>query len=481
MKWPIFSIACVLVASQAQAQQLAFPGAEGFGRFAAGGRGGTVYRVTNLNDTGAGSLRDCIEATGARTCVFDVGGDWVSETALTVTNSNLTIAGETAPPPGVTLKLIPAPDTDPLIITASDVIVRFIAVENGRRSPGSSATRDGLSVTKDAADVILDHVSVRYGIDETLELEGCNVTVQNSIVAWGLEDAGHDDGNHSKGVLAQGGGTQGPHPVDCSVTLFRVLVAHANDRLPEIWGSYDFVQVSNLLAYNPDQSFFELKQSDDDDDFFLDIISSACIAGPDTIGTIPTCLDLRGSTEVLDPCPPISLYYSDLLLSSGVSEYDSTDGAPTEANPCRINGVVPSEWIRATPDGSMPTISSVIPAADMYTEMLPYIGRTLPLRPIVDQLVVNNVLEGTGSIINSAAPIVPTVLFNNALNALLASCPCDWRSVDTDGDGMPNTYERANGFDPFDDADGVEDEDADGYDNFEEYLHYRASLAPSAS
>ncbi len=137
---------------------LAFPGAEGAGRFALGGRGGVVARVTNLNDSGPGSLRAAIEARGARTIVFDIGGTIVLQSPLTIRQGRLTLAGQTAPGGGIALR------GQPLIIAADDVVVRHLRVRLGDEG---GRQEDAVSITRGCR-IILDHVSASWSVDETL-------------------------------------------------------------------------------------------------------------------------------------------------------------------------------------------------------------------------------------------------------------------------------------------------------------------------
>jgi hypothetical protein len=140
---------------------LAFPGAEGFGRFAVGGRGGDVYHVTTLNDDGPGSLRQGIKsATGPRTIVFDLSGTIQLKSELRITQSCLTIAGQTAPGDGITLR-----DQTVSLKGCHDIILRYLRLRLGdqNKKPGGYDTL----TTDDIADVILDHVSLSWAIDGT--------------------------------------------------------------------------------------------------------------------------------------------------------------------------------------------------------------------------------------------------------------------------------------------------------------------------
>jgi hypothetical protein len=182
----------------------AFPGAEGFGRFAVGGRGGAVLRVTTLADSGPGSLREAVERRGARTIIFDVGGTITLASPLKISRANITLAGQTAPGDGITLR------GQPLIIAADDVIVRYIRVRLGDES---GVQDDAVSVTRGRR-IILDHVSASWSVDETLsagsrysppETGVYDLTVQWSIIAQSLSDSIHDKGRHGYGSLIRGG------------------------------------------------------------------------------------------------------------------------------------------------------------------------------------------------------------------------------------------------------------------------------------
>ncbi len=175
---------CLRFAAPASARTLAFPGAEGAGRFAAGGRGGAVLRVTSLADSGPGSLRAAVEARGPRTILFDVAGTIRLASDLVIREPRVTIAGQSAPGGGVAL----ADGT--LIVHADDVIIRHLRVRRGDRTPGEG---DSIWI-EGGRRIILDHVSASWSVDETLSAsarydrgEGyCDLTVQWSIIAESL-------------------------------------------------------------------------------------------------------------------------------------------------------------------------------------------------------------------------------------------------------------------------------------------------------
>ena len=175
----------------ATAQLPAFPGAEGEGRFTTGGRGGDVYHVTNLLDSGAGSLRHGLATAfnGPRTIVFDIGGTIALSSDVNVTNGNITIAGETAPGQGIVITNFG------FGVNAPNVIMRHIRVRPGDARKGSGAEQgfngDAISIWR--SDVILDHVSASWGIDENLSVAGNGtrrVTIQHSTISEGLAQTG---------------------------------------------------------------------------------------------------------------------------------------------------------------------------------------------------------------------------------------------------------------------------------------------------
>src|SRR6185503_2509838 len=185
-----FSAAAALAA-----EIVAFPGAEGFGRFAAGGRGGDVFIVTNLNDSGPGSLREGFRsATGPRTIVFEVSGTIELKNKLVLEKSAITIAGQTAPGDGITLK-----DYTFQIKNATNVIVRYLRCRLGdQNKPIGAKGGDDTLNTDDVDRLILDHCSLSWAIDGTHDLRrGGNVTVQWCILSEALNRSLHTKVEHA--------------------------------------------------------------------------------------------------------------------------------------------------------------------------------------------------------------------------------------------------------------------------------------------
>jgi len=208
----------VLASSLAAEPRLAFPSAEGFGRFATGGRGGEVVAVTNLNDRGPGSLREAVRA-GNRTVVFHVSGTIGLQSDLLIEHSNLTIAGQTAPGDGICLRGRPL-----RLRGANDVILRHLRVRPG---PEFGLAIDGIEV-RGGRNIIIDHCSVSWTVDEAMNTwHGArDLTVQWCVIAEPLNRSVHPKGAHGYG--ASWGGE--------NVSYHHNLFAHATARTPSVAG-----------------------------------------------------------------------------------------------------------------------------------------------------------------------------------------------------------------------------------------------------
>lgn len=273
----------IAVAAPDPEPQLAFEGAEGAGRFAAGGRGGQVLRVTNLDDDGPGSLRHAIEQDFPRIVRFDVAGTIRLKTDLVIRNPRITISGLGAPAGGIALA------DRSLIVNADDVVIRYIRSRLGSRSGEEG---DAISIAGGRR-IILDHVSASWSVDETLSVSArydrtpgiYDVTVQWSIISESLRRAGHSKGEHGYGSLIRGG--RGSR-----FSFHHNLWAHHVQRMPRP-GNY------TPAAIDPEGPLIEFRSNifynwggtaagynaDKDSAATYAFIDNCYITGPDTQGT----------------------------------------------------------------------------------------------------------------------------------------------------------------------------------------------------
>lgn len=224
-----------------------FPGARGAGTMTPAGRGGVLHRVTTLAAAGPGSLRACIEASGPRVCAFEVGGTIRSDENFAIRNPYLTIAGHTAPSPGITIA------GAGLVISTHDVLVQHLRIRTGDdpRGPGGPqpCCRDALSIQSvrsqglpDVHGVVIDHVSVSWAVDENLEIWGAkvrDVTVSHSIISEALSHSIHPKGPHSMGALV---GDEAQR-----ISLISNLMAHNGARNPKVTGGTTSLFANNVV------------------------------------------------------------------------------------------------------------------------------------------------------------------------------------------------------------------------------------------
>jgi len=440
----LLAVLTIVSVSGAAASVPAFPGAEGFGAQSLGGRGGKVLFVTNLDDSGPGSLRAAVEADGPRTVIFRVSGTIALKSTLAIRNSHITIAGQTAPGDGICLK------NHAVAIAADHVIVRHVRCRPGDNAKAES---DALSISS-GRDIIVDHCSASWSVDETLSASTGgqlgNVTVQWCIISESLNKSTHHKGAHGYGALIRGGWGNG-------YTYHHNLFAHHKARLPRP-GNY------NDRSKDPDGFIF---------DFRNNVIYNW---GGSTAGYNA---DGSNGTNSITKMNFVGNYYKAGVNSAGSLAFsESTRSARAWFSGNCMNGSYPDDpWslvsfskfsdeeIKAYKQSSPISVPAVKTddAITTYKRVLAEAGALLLKRDAVDIRIVSEVRNGTGKIIDDEEQV-------GGWPELKSTKP----PKDSDRDGMPDAWEKQHGFDPDDPADGNGDSDADGYTNLEEYLHFRA-------
>ena len=407
-----------------------FAGAEGYGSTTAGGRGGWIVKVTNLDDSGVGSLRWALEElTAPRIVVFDVGGTIALKDEIKV-RGDVTVAGQTAPGDGITLT------GARLKVVGDDVIIRGLHIRPGDGAGMDPSDRDAISVgaiNETVERVIIDGNSFTWAVDENASTwyGARDVTYSNNIIAEGLDRSIHPEGAHSMGSLV-GGGSQ-------RVTLIGNLFASNNHRNPQI-GQATQIEIINNLVYNYGDNGLEVNVGGSAH-ATVHAIGNMFIAGADSASNRPVRLlgDTAGTRIYLHD----NLGWSRTAASQ--PETDIAEGAGRSR-------------ITTTPV-FVGSGASALSASEVRDYVLAHVGARGQGLDRVDARILAGVLDGSGRIIDSPAQVASFT--PRAVRTTLA---------DSDGDGVPDGYERMLGFDhrTFD-AHG--DTDRDGYSNIEEYIN----------
>jgi pectate lyase len=379
------------------------PGAAGFGMDTKAGRGGTVFRVTNLNASGSGSLKACIDANVPRTCIFEVSGVIRITSDLMIRNSQIRIAGQTAPSPGIMIR------GAAILIAASDVLIQHIRVRTGDDTNGPSPdNRDSLRIsgtaTKSVRNVVIDHCSFSWSIDEIASTWGPhdNITFTNNIFAEPLDDSLHpqDDGT---GVEPHGYGLLFGSADNSSITFVGNLLAHIVERNP-LSRATELVMANNLV-YNRGHLDVDLQGQDGR-------VSKTSVVGNEF---------LRGPSFRRDTRPIFVRTTGTYSLVSGsrVYVYDNhaRDSGSSYSELVTLTGgdVIPNLMTQITvPVWNAGLVARKTADSAVYSRVLGYAGARPFDRDSVDKRVVLNVRNRTGQIINCVSPNGTTRCSKNA-------------------------------------------------------------------
>jgi pectate lyase len=368
-------------------QETAFPGALGWAAQTSGGRDGRIIRVTTLENTGPGSLREALAVDEPRIVVFEVGGVIdLDQNTLRISDPNVTVAGQTAPSPGITLI------RGGMSITTNDVILQHIRVRPGEagQAKQSGWEPDGISSSGGAYNVIIDHCSCTWGVDENLSASGPRfegatpdewrqntshaVTISNCIIAEGLYNSTHSKGPHSRGTLIHDNATE--------IAIVRNLFAHNNRRSPYFKGGARGIIVNNYI-YNPGAVImhYGLQATEWGDNPWetgqIAIVGNVAIHGPDT---------REGQAMFATNGTPCEVYLEDnIALEVGGNTTEMTSGEYTAVNAAPL-------W----PEG-METLT----AGSVREHVLQNAGARPWDRDAIDSRIVREATEGGGRIIDS--------------------------------------------------------------------------------
>ncbi|MDQ8179146.1 hypothetical protein [Pelagicoccus sp. SDUM812005] len=435
-------------------RHLAFPTAEGYGRFAIGGRGGRVLHVTNLNDSGPGSLRAAVEATGPRTVVFDVSGLISLESKLVFKEENefLTIAGQTAPGKGICIRNYTFGG-----IGSRDTIVRFIRLRMGDLS---GETMDGMGLASGDHSIV-DHCSISWSIDEAFSSRGAkNITFQRNLISEALNIAGHRKygSNSGHGFAGSISGDVG--------SFHHSLLAHNAGRNWSLAGAIDQanrhagrLDIRNMVVYNWKH------RTTDGGAREVNFVNNYYKPGP--ASSVLTYLNPQFENPSFGP----QQYYVSGNIMEGVA---GPEGPAGKLEGVRVRGTQPAPATVEEPffESYVTTHS----AEEAYENVLADVGCNVPMLDDHDKRVIEEVRTGTARYVGSKSGL-PGLPDSQADVGGWEEYPEIHRpkNWDTDRDGMPNQWELSKGLDPSSAADGAEDPDGDGYTNLEDYLNWLAA------
>jgi hypothetical protein len=463
----------------AQSSRLAFPGAEGGGAHVFGGQGGKVIVVKSLADSGPGTLREALEQGGARIIVFNVAGIIKLQSPIIIRAPYVTLAGQTAPGDGICVA------GESIWINTHDVVMRYLRF---RRGAMEVARRDDGLGGNPVGNIIIDHVSASWGLDENMsiyrhvyhnpetgkadKLPTVNVTIQNSIFSEGLDTYNHAFGSTIGGLNS----------------LFaRNLWANNIARNPSV-GMYGDFNFANNVVFN----WWNRSADGGDNHSEYNFVNNYYKPGPITPAGEPI------SYRILKPESGRDKDAKDLFGKAYVAG-NVVDGNPKVTQDNWAGGV----QVEGVPDAAkivaevktdkpftLPNMGTVLPAQEAYQYVLANAGCSLPKRDAVDARIVQDVRTGKITYAKDAQPAAPSLYIKRRLPAdsykqgiIVDPAQVGGYPVykgtpyaDADNDGMPDKWETAHSLNPKNAADAVLDRDKDGYANIEEYLNSAVPL-----
>ncbi len=474
----LLTIAAVITSADDRVERTpAFPGAEGWGRYVTGGRGGKVLHVTNLRDSGYGSLRWACEQSGPRIVVFDVSGTIYLQSDLKITNGNLTLAGQTAPGDGICVA------DYPVTFACPNVIARYMRFRPGNRMAGVEGDGfepDGLGAV-DSRLIIVDHCSISWSVDECCSIYGNRfTTVQWCLISQSLRYGGHSKNTHGYGAMMGGEGASYHHN----------LLVHHDSRCPRLGerpatGARDTTDFRCNVMYNwSGQGCYGAENMN------ANIVNNYYKPGPGTIASRAVGYQRRICGVGVNEQEGHEMYHvwARLFVEGNVNpRHPAVDAdnwglgiweqisATYRNNPekynldeSRMHLSEPMKYYHVTTHS----------AADAYERVLDYAGASLS-RDSHDALMVSDVRSGTATYTGSGSGNAKGII-DSPYDNRPADAPDNWNPwptlnsaetpADTDRDGMPDDWELARGLDPADPADALLTDD-EGYTMVEVYIN----------
>jgi len=453
--------ACVVSAffiNQTIAQQIAFPGAEGFGKFATGGRGGKVLYVTNLNDSGPGSIRQAFNSNFPRIVVFAVSGTIHLQAPLHISKDNITIAGQTAPGDGICIA------DYPVGISASNVILRHIRFRMGDKNQNKgmvngAGSDDALSGGNKRKNIVVDHCSISWSTDEAFSVyAGDSTTLQWNLISEPLNYSYHFETRDTDFEHHGFGGIWGGAHLSAHHNLF----AHCNSRTPRFEGNrhiaQEFVDFNNNVIYNWGINNVYAGEGGN-----YNIVNNYYKYGPNTAKNVRYRI---ANPYKLEGKIPFGKFYINGNYVDG-----SPDVSRDNWKGVDMNKGTEADKQKAKVNSAFGAIAMPLQSAEAaFLSVLSHVGASLPKRDTLDERIVKDVQNRSGRIIDVQGGFPHGTPYDKTINAW----PALKQGVapkDTDMDGMPDDWEVKQNLNPKNSSDGNLYTLTKNYTNVEVYLN----------